>query len=179
MGLWSKVFALFGQALPAFWVGIVLVLIFSVELRWLPTGRRGDWTHYVLPSVTLAWYNAAAVARLVRSSMLDVLDSEYVRFARAKGVDGRIVIWKHAFRNSMIPPLTYAGVIFAAFLTGTVVTETVFAWPGLGGLAIQAVFNKDYPVITGAVLFFTLVYLTMNFAVDIAYALLDPRIRYT
>ena len=114
----ARFFALFGQALPAFWVGIVLVLIFSVELRWLPTGRRGDWTHYILPSVTLGWYNAAAVARLVRSSMLDVLDSEYVRFARAKGVDGRIVIWKHAFRNSMIPPLTYAGVIFAAFLTG-------------------------------------------------------------
>ena len=159
----ARFFALFGQALPACWVGIVLVLIFSVELRWLPTGRRGDWTHYILPSVTLGWYNAAAVARLVRSSMLDVLDSEYVRFARAKGVDGRIVIWKHAFRNSMIPPLTYAGVIFAAFLTGTVVTETVFAWPGLGGLAIQAVFNKDYPVITGVVLFFTLVYLTMNF----------------
>ena len=175
----ARFFALFGQALPAFWVGIVLVLIFSVELRWLPTGRRGDWTHYVLPSVTLAWYNAAAVTRLVRSSMLDVLDSEYVRFARAKGVDGRVVIWKHAFRNSMIPPLTYAGVIFAAFLTGTVVTETVFAWPGLGGLAIQAVLNKDYPVITGVVLFFTLIYLLMNFLVDISYALLDPRIRYT
>lgn len=174
----GRTFALFGQALPAFWVGIVLILIFAVHFEWLPTGRRGGWDHFILPSITLGWSSAAAIVRLVRSSMLDVLGSEYVRFARAKGVTSRSVVWKHALRNAFIPTLTYTGILLAAFLTGTVVTETVFAWPGLGRLAIQAVFNNDFPVITGAVLLFTFVYLGINFLVDLSYVFLDPRIRY-
>ncbi len=179
--LWDyigRTFALFGQALPAFWVGIMLILIFAVQFDLLPTGRRGGWTHYILPSITLGWGSAAGLLRLVRSSMLEVLDSEYVKFARAKGVTTWSVIWKHAFRNALIPPLTYAGLIFAAFLTGAVVTETVFSWPGLGSLAIQAVFNNDFPVMTGVVMFFTVMYVGVNFLVDLAYAYIDPRIRY-
>ena len=127
----GRTFALFGQALPAFWLGIMLVLIFSVQLDLLPTSRRGDWSHYVLPSVTLGWVASAGFLRLVRSAMLEILDSEYVKFARAKGVNLQKVIWKHALRNALIPPLTYAGVLMGAFLTGAVVIETVFGWPGL------------------------------------------------
>lgn len=175
----GRTFALFGQALPAFWLGIMLILVFAVQLDLLPTGRRGGWNHYVLPSVTLGWGTAAGLLRLVRSSMLEVLDSEYIKFARAKGVNTWSVTWKHAFRNAIIPPLTFAGLIFAAFLTGAVVTETVFSWPGLGRLAIQAVFNNDFPVLTGVVMLFTVVYVAVNFLVDILYAYIDPRIRYT
>jgi len=175
----GRIFALYGQALPAFWLGVMLILIFAVRLDWLPTGKRGDWTHYVLPSVTLGWGAAAGLVRLTRSAMLDVLDSEFIKFARAKGVNSRSVLWKHAFRNAMVAPLTYAGVLLAAFLTGAVVTETVFAWPGLGRAAVTAVFNKDFPVMTGIVLFFAGFYVAANFFVDILYSVIDPRIRYT
>lgn len=174
----GRTFALFGQALPAFWLGIVLILIFSVQLNWLPTFGRGGWTHFILPSVTLGWVAAAGLLRLVRSAMLEVLDSEYVKFARAKGVSSRTVIWKHAFRNSLIAPLTFAGVLLAAFLTGAVVTETVFAWPGLGRLAVQAIFNNDFPVMTGVVMIFAAIYVVFSFLIDILYAFVDPRIRY-
>lgn len=173
----GRTFALYGQALPAFWLGIVLILVFSVQLGWLPTGKRGDWTHYVLPSVTLGWGASAGFVRLTRSAMLEIIDSEFIRFARAKGVHERVVIWKHAFRNAMIAPLTYAGVLLAAFLTGAVVTETVFAWPGLGRLAVLAVFNNDFPVMTGVVMIFTVLYVMVNLGVDLLYAVIDPRIR--
>ena len=128
----GRTFALFGQAIPAFWLGIMLILIFAVQFDLLPTSRRGDWSHYVLPSITLGWVASAGFLRLVRSAMLEVLDSEYVKFARAKGVNLQKVIWKHALRNSLIPPLTFAGVLMGAFLTGAVVVETVFGWPGTG-----------------------------------------------
>ena len=175
----GRTFALFGQALPPFATGIVLILIFSVQLEWLPTGRRGGLDHFVMPAVTLGWLAAAGQLRLVRSAMLDVLDSEYIKLARAKGVNSFSVIWKHALKNAIIPPLTFTGLILAAFITGTVVTETIFAWPGLGRLAIESVYQNDFPLLTGTVLFFALMYLAISFLVDVAYAYIDPRIRFT
>ncbi len=174
----GRTFALFGQALPPFWLGIMLILIFSVRLEWLPTSQRGGPDHYVLPAITLGWLASAGMLRLIRSSMLEVLDSEYIKLARAKGVRGPAVIWKHALRNALIAPLTYAALLLAGFLTGTVVTETVFAWPGLGRLTVTAINNNDFPVMTAAVLVFTVLYLLVVFMVDIAYAFVDPRIRY-
>lgn len=170
--------ALFGQALPPFWIGIVLILIFAVNLGWLPTSQRGGWNHYILPSITLGWLPAAGLLRLIRSAMLETLDSEYIKFARAKGVAGWLVIWKHAARNALIAPMTFAGLILAGFLTGTVVTETVFAWPGLGRLVVTAINNNDFAVLTGAVMVFTVLYVTFVFLIDLSYALVDPRIRY-
>ena len=175
----GRIFALLGQAIPAFWLGIMLVLIFSVQFDLLPTSRRGDWSHYVLPSITLGWVASAGFLRLVRSAMLEILDSEYVKFARAKGVSLHIVIWKHALRNSLIPPLTFAGVLMGAFLTGAVVVETVFGWPGLGSLAVKAVLNNDFLVMTGVVMIFAAIFVVANFLVDILYAYVDPRIRYS
>lgn len=174
----GRTFALFGQALPPFWLGIMLILIFAVRIDWLPTSGRGGITHYILPSITLGWLTASGILRIVRSSMLEVLDSEYIKLARAKGVAARSIIWKHAFRNAMLAPLTFGGLILAAFITGAVVTETVFGWPGLGRLAVQSVTNNDFPTMTGVVLLFTIIYLGMNSLIDIAYAYVDPRIRY-
>ncbi len=175
--LTGRTFALFGQALPPFFLGLMLILIFAVQLGWLPTSQRGGWEHFILPMITLGWLPAAGVLRLVRSSMLETLDSEYVKLARAKGVPEWKVIWKHAFKNAAIPPLTMSALILASFLTGTVVTETVFAWPGLGRLVVTAINNNDFPVMTGSVLVFTVIYVVTVFLVDISYALIDPRIR--
>jgi peptide/nickel transport system permease protein len=173
----GRTFALFGQALPPFWIGLVLILIFSVQLGWLPTSQRGGIDHYILPSITLGWLAAAGLLRLVRSSMLEVLGSEYIKLARAKGVRGRVVIWKHAFRNALITPLTFASLLMVGFLTGTVVTESVFAWPGLGRLTVEAINNNDFPLMTGAVMVFVIMYVGVMFMLDVTYALLDPRIR--
>ena len=174
----GRTFAIFGQALPPFWTGIILILIFAVALGWLPTGTRGGLDHYVLPVMTLGWAAAAGYLRLMRSSMLDVLDAEYVKFARAKGANKRAVIWKHALKNAIIPPMTFAGLLLAGFVSGTVVTETVFAWPGLGRLAVAAVVANDFPVMTAVMLVFTLLYLVIMLFVDVAYAYVDPRIHY-
>ena len=174
----GRTFAVFGQALPPFWLGIMLILLFSVHLGWLPTSQRGGIDHYIMPSVTLGWIAAAGMLRLVRSAMLETLDSEFIKFARAKGVSNTRIIWKHGLRNAVIPPLTYAGLLLAGFLAGTVVTETVFAWPGLGKLAVTAVFHNDFPVMTSVVLLFTMLYLGVTLVVDVTYAFLDPRIRY-
>lgn len=183
----GRTFAVFGQALPPFWLGIMLILIFSVQLELLPPGTRGNenigflerLTYLVLPAITLGWLASAGLMRLVRSSMLEVLDSEFVKLARAKGVGTTSVIWKHAFKNALIPPLTFAALIMAGFIAGTVVTETVFAWPGLGFMTFQAIINNDFPVMTTAVMVFTLLYVSMVFIVDILYAFVDPRIRYS
>lgn len=174
----ARAFAILGQSLPAFWLAIVFILVFAVILGWLPTSGRGGLTHYIMPSVTLGWVAAAGFLRLTRSSMLDVLDSEYIKYARAKGVGRLRVVWKHAFRNAIIAPLTYAGLLLAGFATGSVVIETVFAWPGIGLLAINAVYNNDFPVLTGAVLVFAVIYVLVAFLVDMLYAYIDPRIRY-
>lgn len=175
----GRTFALLGQAMPGFWMGIVLIMLFAVQFDLLPTGRRGDITHFILPTITLGWYPAAGMLRLVRSAMLQVLDSEYLKLARAKGVGPMAVIWKHAFRNALIAPLTYAGLLLAALVTGAVVTETVFAWPGLGRLGVSAVFNNDFPVMVAVVSFATVVYVGASLLVDIVYAYVDPRIRYS
>ena len=183
----GRTFAVFGQALPPFWLGIMLILIFSVNLGWLPSGTRGhdasSWfsrlQYFIMPAVTLGWLASAGLMRLVRSSMLEVLDSEYVKLARAKGVSNNAVIWKHAFKNSLIPPLTFSALILVGFIGGTVVTETVFAWPGLGQMTFTSIINNDFPLMTGAVLVFTLVYVIAVFIIDILYAFIDPRIRYS
>ncbi len=174
----GKIIALLGQSMPSFWLGIVLIWIFAVGLGWLPASGRGDWTHYVLPAVALGWYQVAAVMRLVRSSMLDVLDSEYVKLARIKGVAEPSVVWKHCLRNAAIPPLTYIGFIVAVLLTGSVVIETVFSWPGVGLLAIDAVRYRDFPVVQTVVLLYAAKFVLINLLVDVAYVYVDPRIRF-
>ena len=175
--LLGRGFALLGQAIPGFWLGIMLILIFSVQFQIFPTGGKDSLKSIVLPSIALGWFAAAALLRLTRSAMLEVLDSEYIKLARAKGVSQTKVIWKHAFRNSIIVPLTYAGMFLTALLTGTVITETVYAWPGMGRLAVQAVFGTDFPVVSCIVMFATFGYLFMNLIVDVLYGVLDPRMR--
>lgn len=175
----GRMFALFGQALPSFWVGLIFILVFAVILRWLPTSQQGGIQHLILPALTLAWGASASTLRLVRSSMLEILDSEYIKLAKAKGVSQRSVIWKHALKNSLIPPLTHFALLLAAFMTGTVVVEQIFAWPGIGRMAVDAVFTNDFPVVSAVVLFFTVIYVGTNLAVDILYAFIDPRIRFS
>ncbi|MDA0597580.1 MAG: ABC transporter permease [Planctomycetota bacterium] len=179
LDLLARSFALIGQAMPGFWLGIMLILTFAVHWQVLPAGGKEGATSIILPSITLGWFAAAALLRLTRSAMLEVLDSEYVKLARAKGLSQNVVIWKHAFRNAITVPLTYAGLFLTALLTGAVVTETVFAWPGLGRLAIQSVFGTDFPVVSAIVLFATAGYLFMNLVVDILYGILDPRVRHS
>ncbi len=174
----GRIIATFGQALPPFWLGLMLILFFSVQLELLPIGRRGGIDHLVLPAITLGWLAAAGILRLVRSAMLDVLDSEYIKLARAKGVARWVVIWKHGFRNAMLVPMTYAVLILSGFLTGTVVTETVFSWPGLGRLAVTAINSNDFPLMAGSVLLGTAMIIVANFLVDVAYVFVDPRIKF-
>ena len=173
--------ALLGQTLPVFWVGIMGILIFAVQLRWLPVGTMPDefsFKHFIMPAITLGWFSAAGYLRLTRSAMLDVMDSEYIKLARAKGVNATAVLWKHAFRNAIIAPLTFSSLVLAGFITGAIVTETVFSWPGLGRLAFTAVDDNDFPLIVGLMLLFTFMFLVVNLITDILYAYVDPRIRY-
>jgi len=170
-------FALLGQALPPFWLGMVMILVFAVGLNWLPAAARDGPRTLIMPALTLALINASSNLRITRSSMLEVLDSEYVKLARAKGVSEMAVVWKHAFRNAVIAPLTNAGLLLAGFMAGTVVTETVFAWPGMGRLVIDAVRTNDFPVVSALTLIFTVIYVGANFLIDLTYGLVDPRIR--
>jgi peptide/nickel transport system permease protein len=178
----ARMFALFGQAIPAFFLGIVLILIVAVRLHWFPTSTRGegswDLKYMVLPALTLGWGAMAGYLRLTRTAMLEVLDTEYVKLARAKGVSSRVIIWKHAFRNALIQPLTASTLILAGFLTGSIVVESIFAWPGMGLMAIKAIQDNDFPVLQGVVLMFTVLYTSLVFLTDVAYALIDPRIRF-
>ena len=174
----ARLFALLGQAVPPFWLGIVLILIFSVSLGWLPVAGNSGPLNYILPAVTAGWYMSAGMMRLTRSAMLEVLDSEYVKLARAKGASRRTVIWKHAFRNTLIPVVTFGGMMLAGLMHGIMVVEMVFAWPGLGRAALQGVYERDTSVVQATILVFALLYLGMNFIVDILYAYIDPRIRY-
>jgi peptide/nickel transport system permease protein len=175
----GKVVALLGQSLPSFWLGLMLMWVFAVMLGWLPTSGRGGFQHMILPGFALGYLPVAAVMRLTRSSMLEVLDSEYVKLARIKGVPEYKVIWKHCLRNAAIAPLTYFGLILGGAMTGSVVIETVFSWPGVGLLAIDALRGRDFQVVQSVVLFFAVIYIVCNLLVDILYAYLDPRIRYT
>ena len=176
----GRVIALVGQAAPSFWLGIMFMFIFAVKLGLVPPSGMGSWNSFILPMITLAWGGfLAGSLRLMRSAMLDVLDSEYIKLARAKGVSTKGIIWKHALRNALIPPLTFAGVSMPAILTGSLTTELVFAWPGMGQLAIQALFAADYPLLQGLVIMFTLGYVLVALTVDVLYAYIDPRIRYS
>ena len=173
-----KLLAILGQALPSFWLAIMAISIFAVWLHWFPTSGMGSPSHYVLPVLTLSFFMLPIMTRLIRSSMLEVLDSEYVKLARIKGLSERWVVWKHALRNAIIPLLTAAGITFATIVTGAVIIETVFAWPGVGRLIAEAVMGRDFPVIQGTVLLVAVVVLAVNLLVDITYAWVDPRIRY-
>ncbi len=170
--------ALFGISMPVFWLGLMLVLIFSVTLHWLPAGGTGSWKHLVLPSFTLAMFVMAFIARMTRSTMLEILSQDYTTTARSKGLKEKVVIVKHALKNAMIPIITVIGLQFGMLLGGAVLTETVFAWPGLGRLIVDSILARDYAVTQGAILVFGLLYVLVNLIVDLLYAVLDPRIRY-
>ena len=174
----AKIIALLGQSLPGFWLGIVLMWIFAVHLGWLPTSGRGGLQYMILPAITLGWFQVAAVMRLVRSSMLEVLDSEFVKLTRIKGLPEWKVIWKHCLRNASIAPLTYFAIIAGVLMTGSVVTESVFSWPGTGLLVVDAVRARDFQVVQAVVIVFAGIFILTNLLVDILYAYLDPRIRY-
>jgi peptide/nickel transport system permease protein len=169
--------AVLGQSMPVFWLGILLMLVFSLKLHWLPVGGRGGMIHLILPALTLGWHFNAFMTRLVRSAMLEILDENYIRTARAKGLPEWIVICKHAFKNAQLPVLTVWGLQLGALMTGAVVSETVFSWPGLGRASITAVLGRDYPVILASVFVFAIIFITINLIIDIAYFLIDPRIR--
>ena len=173
----ANVVALLGQSLPQFWLGIMLIWIFAVGLGWFPTSGQGGLQHMILPAVAMASFQIAALTRLTRSAMLDTLRSEYIKLARLKGVSEHKVIWKHALRNAAIVPLTYFGLLSGSLLTGSVVIESVFAWPGTGLLSIEAIRGRDYPVVQAVVILFAVVFLVINYVVDALYALVDPRIR--
>ncbi len=170
--------AVLGQSLPNFWLGIMLILFFGVTLRWLPTSGFLDWRYLVLPSVTLAAYPTALVARLTRSSMLEILTRDYIRTGRAKGLAERIVVTRHALRNATIPVLTVIGLQIGALLGGAVITESVFAWPGIGKLVVDAVFFRDFPVVQTVLILSATIFVLINLLVDVLYTIVDPRIRY-
>jgi peptide/nickel transport system permease protein len=169
--------AALGIATPNFWLGILLIFVFSVELGWLPSGRMGGPEHYVLPVITLGTFLIAGFMRLVRSSMLEVMESEFVKLARIKGLSEGIVIWKHCLRNALIPVLTLWGVFVGNLVTGAIVTETVFAWPGIGRLTYEAVIYRDFPLLQAVIILDAILILGINLCVDILYAYVDPRIR--
>jgi len=170
--------SLFGQSMPTFWFGIVLILIFSILLGWFPAFGRGSIRHLILPSVTLGFYNAAITTRLLRSSLLEVLNKDYIRTAYAKGLAFRIVLFRHAIKNASLPVITMLGLQFGHLMGGAIVTETVFAYPGLGNLAISSIYMRDFPVVQAFVVVIALIIASVNLLVDILYAILDPRIKY-
>ncbi len=174
----GKGIALIGQSAPPFWIGIMLMFFFAVRLGWVAPSGREETSSIILPAITLGWFNVAANLRLMRSAMLDVMDTEYIKLARAKGVSQNLVVWKHGLRNALIPPLTFAGITLGGLITGSLVAETVFAWPGLGQLAFLAVRDSDYPLLQGVVITFAAAYLATAFLVDVFYAYVDPRIRF-
>lgn len=171
-------FALLGQSIPVYWAGLMLILLFAVTLGWLPSTGRGGIEHIILPAITLGMFSTAAIARFTRSSMLDVLDTDYIRTARIKGLAEYIVVLKHAFKNASIPVLTMTSLQFGRMLSGAVITETIFSWPGVGRMAVQAIYNRDFPVVQTAVFITSVLFVGINFLVDIIYTYLDPRIKY-
>jgi peptide/nickel transport system permease protein len=171
--------SLLGQSVPTFWLGIVLIMVFAVRLHILPTSGYGGWRHMVLPTITLALYMMALITRMNRSSMLEVLHADYLRTARAKGVPERVVLLHHALRNALIPVVTIVGLQTGTLLGGAVITETVFAWPGIGSLAVDSITTLDYPVVQAVVVLSGGIFVIINFALDVVYAWLDPRIKYS
>lgn len=174
----GKLFATLGIATPNFWIAIMLIMLFGAILGWLPTYGRGGLDHFVLPAFVLGWSAMAGMVRLGRSGMLEVLDSEYVKFARVKGLRESMVIWKHALKNALIPLLTFSGLTLAGLLNGSVAVEVVFAWPGVGRLLLQGIRTSDFPIVQAAVMASGLLYIVTALIVDILYAYVNPRIRY-
>jgi peptide/nickel transport system permease protein len=173
----GKVVALFGLSVPGFWLGLVMILVFAVWLQWLPVSGQGGWRHLVMPALALGWYFAASLLRLTRSSMLEVLRSEYVKLARLKGLPGYAVIAIHAFKNALIPVLTLAGVNLVIMINVAVIIEVIFAWPGIGRLLYEGIFNRDFPLVQGIVMEAGMMIIGVNLLIDILYAYIDPRIR--
>jgi ABC-type dipeptide/oligopeptide/nickel transport system permease component len=169
--------ALLGQSTPVFWLGIMLILIFSVTIQWFPSSGRGEIQHLVLPAITLGMFTMARTARMMRSSMLEVMGQEYMKTAKAKGLSPGIVILKHALKNAAIPVVTIVGMELGTLLGGAVITETIFAWPGVGRLAVQAIYNRDYPVVQAAVFLLASIFVLVNLIVDLLYTYLDPRVK--
>jgi peptide/nickel transport system permease protein len=174
----SMLIALLGVSFPSFWIGLLLIFVFSLHLGWLPAAGGGDLAHLVMPALALGLGAAAIIARLTRSSMLDVLRTEYMTTARAKGLAGRVVLLRHGLKNALIPIVTIFGLQFGNLLAGAVIIETVFGRPGVGRLLVGAILNKDFPLVQGVVLFIALVYVFINLIVDMIYAAVDPRVRY-
>ena len=172
-----RLLALIGQSVPSFWLGILLIWIFPVSMGWFYSGGNDTWVHYILPALTLGLFTLAGVTRLVRASMLDAMGSEYVKLARIKGVSEGRVIWSHALGNSLIPVVTFMGTFFATMITGAVVVETVFSWPGIGRLAYESILARDFPVMQCVVLVITTIFLFANLVVDVLYLAIDPRMR--
>lgn len=173
----AKIFAMLGQAVPNFWIGLLLILFFAVSLQWFPAYGRGTVGHLVLPAIALGWYPVAAMTRTLRSAMLDILQSDYIRMARAIGLSERAIVWKYALRNGAVPLATMIGVYFANMLGGAFVIEVVFAWPGVGRTVVEAVFSRDFPVVQAGVVLSAVVFVVVNLMVDLSYGLIDPRIR--
>jgi peptide/nickel transport system permease protein len=175
----AKGIALLGLSIPGFWLGLVLILVFSVWLRWLPTSGAGDWRHVIMPALALGWYFAASLLRLTRSSMLEVLGSDYIKLARLKGLPEIVVVAMHAFKNALIPVFTLAGVNLVVMVNAAVIIEVIFAWPGIGRLLYEGIFQRDFPLVQGVVIMAGFMIVAINLVVDIAYAVIDPRIRVT
>lgn len=174
----AKLFAMLGQAMPGFWVGLLLIVFLAVELRWFPAYGRGGVEHLILPAIALGWYPVAAMTRTLRSSMLDILESDYIRMERAIGLPERQIVWRYALRNAAVPLVTMIGVYFANMLGGAFVIEVVFAWPGVGRAVVEAVFARDFPVVQAGVVLAALVFVVVNLLVDLSYGVIDPRIRH-
>jgi peptide/nickel transport system permease protein/oligopeptide transport system permease protein len=172
-------FSVFGVSMPVYWLGLMMIILFAIDLRLLPAAGADEPTSILMPAVTLALFSLGLIARMTRSSMLEVLGQDYVRTARAKGAPLRSVVFRHALRNALLPIMTVIGLQFGALLGGAVVTETVFAWPGVGRLLIDSIFFRDYPVVQGLVLMFGTTFVVINLLVDLLYAYVDPRIHYT
>lgn len=175
----SMMIALFGLSMPVFWLGLMLMLLFSIQLGWLPSVGADSWKHLILPAITLGANSTAIIARMTRSSMLEVIRLDYIRTARAKGLTEKLVIWRHALKNALIPVVTVIGLQTGTLLGGAVLTEIVFAWPGIGRLLVEAILSRDYPVVQGLVLLVAVIFIFINLIVDLLYSYLDPRIRYT
>src|SRR5262252_2153806 len=181
-GAWDnfgKIVALLCLSVPGFWLGLVLILVFSVWLRWLPTSGQGDWRNLIMPALALGWYFAASLLRLTRSSMLEVLRSEYIKLARLKGLPDVVVIALHAFKNALIPVFTLAGVNLVVMVNAAVIIEVIFAWPGIGRLLYEGIFQRDFPLVQGVVVEAGIMIVAINLLIDILYAFIDPRIRLT
>lgn len=174
----AKLFAMLGQAMPGFWVGLLLIVFVAVQLQWLPAYGRGTVGHLILPAIALGWYPVAAMTRTLRSAMLDIMQSDYVRMERAIGLPERAIVWRFALRNAAVPLVTLIGVYFANMLGGAFVIEVVFAWPGVGRAVVEAVFARDFPVVQAGVILAAVIFVVVNLIVDLTYGLIDPRIRH-